>query len=376
MTSGASYGTIATVPTATTLTLTGDGWVGGQPANGSAFAVEAADPKTGAPEFADVLKTKTGIGTANAEVSTATVTPDVVLTLPMALDLSAPLTYAADLTKLDCNPDPAVESPCPFQQVDSSGLARVITSLPLAADRVLFRQSARTVLVADAEISSPVQIVTSSGFLGLSIDGDLELTQGTGEHLQTLALTKGTAADPVYIPVPAFVEQVRQQAVRTTTSTDDVFSQKLQGAVEATIDVSVDDSEDALADGRELHRADRDRHGRQARPTASRTATSPSSRRLRPEADLLKALNFEPDNPTSLFGGVREAFKSAGSDLTTMTGGGLDVPIPFVGSSVSQLIGAGASGAEGVTYAQVDGTRPSRPPTAPRRWTPCPRRPC
>ena len=61
----------------------------------------------------------------------------------MALDLSAPLTYAADLSKLDCNPDPAVESACPFQQVDASGLARVITSLPLAADRVLFRQSAR-----------------------------------------------------------------------------------------------------------------------------------------------------------------------------------------------------------------------------------------
>ena len=171
VTSGASYGTIATVPTATTLTLTDDGWVGGKPANGSAFAVEAADPKTGAPEFADVLKTTTGIGTANAEVSTATVTPDVVLTLPMALDLSAPLTYAADLSKLDCNPDPAVESACPFQQVDASGLARVITSLPLAADRVLFRQSARDVLVADAEISSPVQIATSSGFLALSIDG-------------------------------------------------------------------------------------------------------------------------------------------------------------------------------------------------------------
>ena len=35
-----------------------------------------------------------------------------------------------------------------------------------------------------------------------------------------------------------------------------------------------------------------------------------------------------------------------------MTGGGLDVPIPLVGSSVGQLIGAGASGGGGVTYAQ------------------------
>src|SRR6478609_1995584 len=362
VTSGASYGTIASVPTATTLTLTSDGWVGGRPADGSAFAVEAADPKTGAPQFADVLKTKTGIGTANAEVSTATVRPDVVLTLPMALDLSAPLTYAGDLNKLDCNPDPAVESPCPFKQVDSSGLARVITSLPLAADRVLFRQSARDVLVADAAISSPVQIVTTSGFLGLAIDGDLELTQGAGEHLQTLALTKGTAADPAYIPVPAFVEQVRQQAVRTTTtSTDDVFSQALQGAVEATIDVSVAGTENAFADGENSTElkvtstvaklADGIQDG-----DVTVVATTPA------RADLLKALNFEPDNPTSLFGGVREAFKSAGSDLTTMTGGGLDVPIPFVGSSVSQLIGAGASGAEGVTYAQVAGT-PAVPAT-------------
>ena len=205
----------------------------------------------------------------------------MVLTLPMALDLSAPLTYAADQTKLDCNPDTAVESPCPFQQVDASGLARVITSLPLAADRVLFRQSARTVLVADAEISSPVQIATSSGFLALSIDGNLELTQGTGEHLQTLAFTQGTAADPVYIPVPAFVEQVRQQAVRTSASTDDVFSQKLQGAVEATIDVSVDDSEDAL-DGTESTELTLTGTVAEPRRRHPGRTTSPSSPRLRP----------------------------------------------------------------------------------------------
>ena len=56
VTSGASYGTIATVPTATTLTLTADGWVGGQPAERLGVPVEAADPKTGAPEFADILE--------------------------------------------------------------------------------------------------------------------------------------------------------------------------------------------------------------------------------------------------------------------------------------------------------------------------------
>ena len=355
VTSGSSYGTVATVTSSTTLTLTDEGWVGGQPAAGAAFAVEAADPKTGAPELADALKATTGIATANAEVSTATVTPDVVLTLPMALDLRAPLTYAADTSKLDCNPDPAVESRCPFQQVDSSGLARVITSLPLAADRILFRQSPRSLLVADAAISSPVQIASSSGFLGLSIDGDLALTVPSGEHLQTLALTKGTVETPIDTPIPAFVEEVRQQAVRgTVTPAADVFSQTLGGAVKATIDVSVDDADDAFAVGVNSTKltvtgtVDKLADGIQVGDVTV-VATTPA------RADLLKALNFEPENPTSLFGGVREAFKSAGSDLTTMTGGGLDVPIPFVGSSISQLIGAGASGAEGVKYAQVAG---------------------
>ena len=182
----------------------------------------------------------------------------------MALDLSAPLTYAADLSKLDCNPDPAVESACPFQQVDASGLARVITSLPLAADRVLFRQSARDVLVADAEISSPVQIATSSGFLALSIEGDLELTQGTGEHLQTLALTKGTAEIPVYIPVPAFVEQVRLQASPHHGVDRRRLLPEARGRGRGD-----DRRQRRRLRGRPrrgaVHRADPDRHGRQAR---------------------------------------------------------------------------------------------------------------
>ena len=41
------------------------------------------------------------------------------------------------------------------------------------------------------------------------------------------------------------------------------------------------------------------------------------------------------------------------------------MPIPFVGSSVSQLIGAGASGADGVTYEQ----NPESPPCPPRLRT-------
>ena len=56
MTGGHSYGTVATITDGNTLTLTAEGWSGGTPANGTAFSIEAADPKTGAPEFADVLE--------------------------------------------------------------------------------------------------------------------------------------------------------------------------------------------------------------------------------------------------------------------------------------------------------------------------------
>ncbi|MCW2753904.1 MAG: hypothetical protein JWQ32_1315 [Marmoricola sp.] len=346
VTAGTSIGTIASITGDHELTLTADGWSAGQPTDTTVFSIEAADPKTGAPQFANVLEATTGIATANADLSTAKVTPDVTVTLPMALDLSAPLTYVdgAGNTVPDCDPS-AATAPCPFKQVDESGLGRVINSLPLASDRVMLRQSARDVLVADADITSPVQINTSSGFLALTLGGNVHLTTPAGQHLQTLALT-GTGD----IPIPAFVEDVRKQAIGDPSSPD-VFSQVLGGSVTATVDVTVDGAPDAFATGENSTTltltadvgdlAD-------GVDTGEVTVTPGDQDR----ADLLKALNFEPNNPTSLYGGVREAFKSVGSDLTTMTGGGLDVPIPFVGSSVSQLIGAGASGADGVSYAQ------------------------
>ena len=358
---GASYGTIAKILSGSTLELTPEGWSAGTPTDKTTFSIEAADPKTGAPEFADTLATMTGISAANADLSTATITPDVVVTLPMALDLSAPLKYTngAGDEVLDCNPSPTVGSPCPFQQVDASGLGRVINSLPLAADRVLLRGSdtARDVLVADAQITSPVQISTSSGFLGLTIGGNIEVTTADDQDLQVLTLEPGDT-----MPIPAFVDKVRLQAVGKGDPADDVFSQELHGSVKATIDVSVDDAPHAFAKGEdsttltvEASLADLadgindDTDGDRARP-GHRHADDQG------RADLLKALNFEPDNPTSLFGGVQAALEGVGSDLTTMTGGGLDTPIPFVGSSVSQLIGAGASGAEGVEYAQEPGS--------------------
>ncbi len=343
---GTSYGTIATIEDGNSLTLTTEGWSAGTPADGTAFVIEAADPKTGAPELADVLAAATGIASANADLSTAKITPEVEVTLPMALDLRAPLTYFEDGVEIaDCDPDPDAEAPCPFQQVDASGLGRVITSLPLASDRILLRgsETERDVLVADAQISSPVQISTSSGFLGLTVGGSIAVTTADDEDFQVLTLEPGDD-----IPIPAFVEQVRLQAVGEGEPDDDVFSQELNGSVEANLVVTVDDAPHAFG-------PDDDTTAIAVTGTVAGFAAGDAPT-VTPDdeeqAALLAALNFDEENPLSLFAGVQGALDSAGSDLTTMTGGGLDTPIPLVGSSVSQLIGAGASGGAGVTYTE------------------------
>ena len=343
---GMSYATIAKVVDEDSLELTADGWSAGTPTNGTVFSIEAADPKTGAPELADLLAGKTGIASANADLSTALVTPrKVEVTIPMALDLSAPLTYlnTANETVPDCDPGTGT-APCPFQQVDASGLGRVITSLPLASDRILLRQSARDVLVADVDISSPVQINTSSGFLGLNIGGAIKVDTPAGKHLQVLSL-KGAGN----IPIPAFVEKVRQQAAREPEGAPTkVFEQTLDGTFGADLVVNVTDAPDAFAPG--VDSTDITIGGS---VTAFAAGTAPTVTAKEPaRAALLAALNFDEANPLSLFAGVQGALDGIGSDLTTMTGGGLETPIPLVGSSVAQLVGGGASGGAGVTYTQ------------------------
>ena len=341
---GQSYGTIASIGGSNSLTLTADGWSAGTPANGTTFAIEAADPKTGAPELADALKAKTGIEAANADLSTALVTPTVDMVLPLVLDLRAPLTYMdGEEEVLDCDPS-AETAPCPFQQVDDSGLGRIITSLPLAADRVLLRRTAgRDLLVADAGITSPVQISTTSGFVGLSIGGNVVMTTGD-DDLQVLTLN-----DDGDIAIPAFVELVRQQAADELDS--DVFTQTLGGSVSANLVVTVDDAPDAFGDGAGSTAitvtGTVDGLAGGAAPTVS--PADPG------RAALLEALTFDEENPLALFAGVQGALDGVGTDLTTMAGGGLDTPIPVVGSSVGQLLGAGASGGDGVTYTQDPG---------------------
>ena len=246
VTAGLSYGTVASITDSHSLVLTAEGWSAGQPADGSGFSIEAADPKTGAPEFADTLEDVTGIGAANADLSTATVTPDVVVTLPMALDLSAPLTYVngAGATVPDCDPSSGT-APCPFQQVDASGLGRVISSLPLASDRILLRQSPRDLLVADADITSPVQINTASGFLALSVGGDVNADRPRRRAPADARAHRAPATSRSRRSSSRSASRPSAPRRRPTTSSP----RPSAGRSAASIDVSVDDAPDAFADG-------------------------------------------------------------------------------------------------------------------------------
>ena len=168
----------------------------------------------------------------------------------------------------DCNPDPAVESPCPFQQVDASGLARVITSLPLAADRVLLppvgpQPSWSPTPRSARRCRSPRPAASSA----LSIDGDRRAhARAPGSTCRRSPSPRGRPLIPCTSRSRRSSSRSASRRSRTTASTDDVFSQTLAGRGRRRRSTSASTSaEDAFADGRGLHRAHGDRHGRQAR---------------------------------------------------------------------------------------------------------------
>ena len=212
----------------------------------------------------------------------------------MALDLSAPLTYVNDdgATRPRLRPRHRAPPPCPFQQVDASGLGRVITSLPLASrprpaapvgPQPPRRRRRHHLAGADQH---------HQRLPGLSIGGDVELTVPAGKHLQTLALT-----DDRRHPDPG-VRRAGAPAGRAHRGVDRRrLPQTLGGSVSASLDVSVDDAPTPSRTGENSTEP----HARPARSTdladgidaGDVTVTADDADR----ADLLKALNFDAEQP-------------------------------------------------------------------------------
>ena len=240
-----------TIADANSLTLTADGWSAGQPAERHRLLHRGGRPEDRRPRVRRRARGRRPASRPPTPTSRPRRSrPTSTLTLPMALDLSAPLTYVErrEQTVPDCDPS-AATAPCPFQQVDASGLGRVITSLPLASDRILLRQSARDLLVADADITSPVQINTSSGFLG-----PLDRRRRRADRPRPASTSR-----PCRSPAPA-TSRSRPSSSRSASrpsaareSADDVFTQTLGGSVDGQPRRQRRRRPRRLRDGRELH---------------------------------------------------------------------------------------------------------------------------
>lgn len=319
-------------------------WQGGKPADGTTFSILANDPKIGLVELGNALKSSGAIANANAVSAVATVKPSFSLQMPIVLDLQP-----KNIT--DCDPGPGTAA-CPFKQTDPvSGISRIISSLPLAADRIMLRGPAGAgttpLLVADAPISTQVAVDATVGFVGVKLTGTLtECTKNSaadcsgstvsGKHLLTVGLKHLPGADAAGdLPFTELMSALAD-AMKNNTVGDLVdFSSDAQAY--AALSVSVPGAPDFF--------------GGAASATATVTLDDitdlgPSSLHVSaPQLPNLASLDIDPANPLALFGGVLGVLQALQGVMGAFPGAGqLDKPIPVVGKSFNELISAGAGG--------------------------------
>ena len=324
-------------------------WHGGTPPDGSSYSVAAADPKTGAVELADSLKSGANgaIKNANAKLAQATVTPAFTLHLPIVLDLRDPTTS-------NCNPDPATPAqPCPYSYT-SNGLTQVITSLPRAADRIMLRTGAGNLLTADAPISTAVDVDATVGFLGVKLKGTLrecttqaDATCGgtSADHLLTIGLKTAPGADADGdIPFTSYVTELTGALSASPSTLSSLIDLVVKGQAYADLKISVPGASSFFGAGT---------------PEASVTIampdiTDPSTFTVTPDTNIghLGTFNLDPSNPLALFGALLSGLQSVQGLVGNFPGSAeLDKPIPLLGKSFKDVIGAGISGGgTGVTF--------------------------
>ncbi len=322
-------------------------WKGGKPANGTPYSIAAADPKTGLVELGNALKASGGIGNANAAVAQATVSPSYSLSIPLVLDLR-------DSDTTDCNPDPNATATCPYQQNDAvSGISRIISALPLPADRIMIRTGNTPILTGDAPISTNVDVNATVGFVGVKITGTLKActtstpanctgTPASNDHLLSLSLKPVAGADPDGdIAITTFFDKLRAAVANGTPS--DVLGFEVKGQAHASLTVSVPGAGQFFGAGQ---------------PSASVTVTLPDITDptgvsvTAPDLGKLASLDVDPNNPMALFGAVLAALQALNGAVTHIGDPApLDTKIPLVGKSLSQIIGGGTTGSGTTSYA-------------------------
>ncbi|MDX6273890.1 MAG: hypothetical protein QOJ92_1100 [Frankiales bacterium] len=314
---------------------------GGTPAAGTAYSIAAGDPQTGLVQLADVLKDDGGIAQANASVPTATVRPSYTVSLPIVLDLQPPNTT-------DCDPVTAGNQDCPFSRHNADGSTTIVTSLPLAPDRIMLHtgDAANPLSISgDAPVHTAVTVHAKVGFVGVDLTGSLAMCTDTAPvdcsgaptdsavHLLSIATHKVGDTDGD-ISLTALTD-----LLRTTPAA--VLDASVNGHAYADLSVDVPGAGGFFGSS-----------------PASVHITVPHITNLAgatitgPDLSKLSPFNFDPSNPTALFAALMADLQAVeGLVHQVPSGGGLGTNVPLLGTSLSKLIGSSASGGGStVTY--------------------------
>lgn len=339
-----------------TLTLTvpsgaGTAWSGATPSGASAYRIQSQDPGIGQASFGNVLSAKGGMLAVNATVPSATVTPSYDAHLTLVLDLQPPVTGSSCAT-FPGNTDGA----CPFTRTNADGSQQVITSLPLAPDRIMLR-TGQALFTADAPISSAVHIGASAGFLKVNLDGSLcafgsgpTCSSSTTSHL--IAVSLKSVGDAQHdIPLG----QVFTMLTGTTPNPGSLLDISMNGGASASLTATVPGVSDFFASPAvaTVNLPD-------ITNPAGVTVTAP---------DFSKLLDFGSvgSDPKALFNLILQALTALSSQMGSMpdgSGGVLSTRIPLLNQSLKDVIAGGpvssGTGAAGnVTYTDTSLTDPN-----------------
>ncbi|RZU76087.1 Ca2+-binding RTX toxin-like protein [Micromonospora kangleipakensis] len=328
-------------------------WKGGTPSNDAAsaanpkppYSISGADARTGQVELGDALAGATGVKAANANAPLAQVTPNYQVRLPLVLDLQRARTGN------ECTPA------CPYTATNTSGMATIVTSQPLPAQRIMLH-TGTALVTADAPISTAVDVTANTGFLQVRVTGGLRMcTKGApaacpdggapppDTHLLSVGLKSGIGDPDGDIAIPALFDRLRTQPGATVNAT-------VNGQAYANLALSVPGNASFFGGS----------------PTANLTLTMADVRQpqnVQPSVQLsaLQAFaNFDPNNPQALFGALLAALREVSGRMHGLSGGPLDTKVPLVGRSVGDLLGSTETGGgTGVQYGSNSLTDPSKP---------------
>ncbi|NRQ36564.1 calcium-binding protein, partial [Nonomuraea sp. NN258] len=322
-----SFTGIVDANTADTITLTGDGWLGGVPAAGTAYRVAASDPLIGQITFGDAFQDKTGIAQANATASTAQVMRGYHAEATVVLDLSDPVTGQACASRQD-----GQQKACPYRHTNPDGTSTVVGELPRPSDRVMLR-TGRDLFGARLSVTSGVDVHASVGYLGVRITGTVTTSGAGGGYLAQVKLKE--QGD---VPLARLFEQLAARP-------GDALEPVVRAQAQARVSIGVPGMAEFFG-------------GTLSGDVVMPDIADPATLEFRgfDRLERIKDFGFSGDNPRELFGMVLKSLGAVATYLDGVKGTGpvaevMGKKLPLVDRSVSELVAAeDKGGGPGVVY--------------------------